>query len=176
MSADAVIYWIIFVISLLLNLSGFVSLFLVFFPGLTVVWLGQLVWAIYSGLNHGHESWQFGITVGIFVINTIIMIAGGLIDNVLMARNTLARRIPWWEVGLTWLCMVIGGIALTPLGGLALSLLLLFLFEFYRSGKDSKEAVESTKGWALGWGTAAIIRLVMAGVMIVLWLGVVFLL
>lgn len=176
MSTDAIIYWIIFVISLLLNLSGLISLFLVFFPGLTIVWLGQLVWAIYSGFNHSHQPWQFGLTVGIFMINTVIMIVGGLIDNVLMARNTLARKIPWWEVGLAWLCMVIGGIVVTPLGGLALSLLLLYLLEYYRSGKDSKEAVESTKGWVVGWGTAAIVRLGMAGVMVVLWLGVVFLL
>ena len=94
MSTDAIIYWIIFVISLLLNLSGLISLFLVFFPGLTIVWLGQLVWAIYSGFNHSHQPWQFGLTVGIFMINTVIMIVGGLIDNVLMARNTLARKIP----------------------------------------------------------------------------------
>ena len=53
---------------------------------------------------------------------------------------------------------------------------LLYLLEDYRSGKDSKEAVESTKGWVVGWGTAAIVRLGMAGVMVVLWLGVVFLL
>lgn len=170
MAEYSVAYWLVFAISLLLNLSGLLSLFLVFFPGLTVVWLGQLVWAIATGFNRGHEPWQFGLTIAIFVISTILMIVGGLIDNVLMAKETMARKTPWWVVGLTWVCMVVGGILLTPIGGLALSLLVLFLFEYYRNDKDKAKAFESTKGWATGCGTAAIVRLVMAGVMIFLWL------
>lgn len=163
-------YWLVFAVSLFLNLTGLLSLFLIFFPGLTVVWVGQLVWVIAVGFNRGHETWQFVFTIAFFVINTILMIGGGLIDNVLMAKNTLAKKTPWWVVALTWICMVVGGVFLTPIGGLALSLLVLYLFEYYRNDKDQNQAFESTKGWATGCGTAAIVRLVIAGVMILLWL------
>ena len=36
------------VISGTLNAIGFFGLFLVFFPGLTVSWLGHLIWVIWS--------------------------------------------------------------------------------------------------------------------------------
>ncbi|MGB4594912.1 MAG: DUF456 domain-containing protein [Anaerolineaceae bacterium] len=166
----SVTYWVVFVVSLLLNVSGLLSLLLVFFPGLTVVWLGQLVWVIATGFNRGHEPWQFGLTIAIFVVSTILMIVGGLIDNVLMAKGTMAKKTPWWVVVVTWVCMVVGGILLNPIGGLALSLLVLFLFEYFRNDKDQVKAFESTKGWVTGWGTAAIVRLVMAVVMLLLWL------
>lgn len=169
----SVVYWLVFAVSLLLNLSGLVSLFLVFFPGLTIVWLGHLVWAIATGFNRGHEPWQFGLTIAIFVLSTILMIVGGLIDNVLMAKETLSRKTPWWVVALTGVCMVVGGILLTPIGGLALSLLVLFLFEYFRNDKDKQKAFEATKGWATGFGTAAIVRLAIAGMMILMWLFVV---
>lgn len=173
MQPNTLIYWVIFTVSALLNLSGLVSLFLVFFPGLTVIWLGQLVWVFATGFNQSHGPWQFGLTIFFFVISTILMIVGGAIDNVLMARNTMAKKTPWWVVALTWLCMVVGGVIFTPIGGLALSLLVLFLFEYYRNDKDKDKALDSTKGWATGCGTAAIVRLVIAGVMIFMWLVVV---
>ena len=173
MVPNTLLYWVIFIVSLLLNLSGLVSLFLVFFPGLTIIWLGQLVWVVATGFNQDHEPWQFGLTIAFFVISTILMIVGGLIDNVLMAKNTMAKKTPWWVVAVTWVCMVVGGILLTPIGGLALSLLVLFLFEYYRNDKDKDKAFESTKGWATGCGTAAIVRLVIAAMMIFMWLLVV---
>jgi len=176
MESNTVLYWVIFVVSLLLNVSGILSLFLVFFPGLTVIWLGQLVWVAATSFNRTHEPWQSGLTIALFVISTILMIVGGLIDNVLMAKNTMAKKTPLWVVAVTWLCMVFGGIIFTPVGGLALSLLVLYLFEYYRNDKDKDKAFDSTKGWAVGCGTAAIVRLVMAAFMVFLWLVTVVLL
>jgi len=82
------LYYLVLVISGLLNLVGLVGLLLVFFPGLTVVWIGQLIWVIFVGFNKSHEGWQFGLTIAIFVFNTLIMIIGSLLDNILGASGT----------------------------------------------------------------------------------------
>ena len=162
-------YYLILAISAILNLVGLVGLLLVFFPGLTVSWVGQLIWVIYVGFNRSHEPWQFGLTIAIFVMNTIIMIGGSLLDNILGASGTRQKGVPWWEIFLTMAVMVVGGSFLTPLGGLALSLTTLFLIEYYRLEKDTKKAWESTKALAFGYGIAAIIRFFLCMLMIVLW-------
>lgn len=157
-------------ITLVLSLIGFFGLFLVFFPGLTVIWVGQLIWALITGFNQDHARWQFILTIVIFVFNTILMIVGGLIDNIFVADNARQRSTPWWVIGAGMLAMVVGGIVFTPLGGLAAAMGVLFLIEYYRLNKDKKKAFESTKGWVTGFGTAAIVRLAMAALMIVTWL------
>jgi len=156
------------VITALIQLIGFFGLLLVFFPGLTVIWIGQLVWAISTGFNHGHEPWQYGWTIAFFAINTVLMVVGSILDNVLMAGSAHKKGAPWWVIGLSWLAMIIGGIYLTPIGGLAAALLVLFLVEFARI-KDQKKAFESTKSMAMGCGWAVAARLGIALVMIILW-------
>ncbi|MDD2522581.1 MAG: DUF456 domain-containing protein [Anaerolineaceae bacterium] len=162
-------YYLVLAISAILNLVGLVGLLLVFFPGLTVAWVGQLIWVIFVGFNKSHEGWQFGLTIAIFVVNTIIMIIGTLLDNILGAAGTRKKGVPWWEIFLVMVIMVVGGIFLTPIGGLAISLGTLFLIEYYRLEKDSQKAWESTKALAFGYGTAAIIRFFLCLLMIGLW-------
>ena len=163
------LYYLILVISGLLNLVGLVGLFLVFFPGLTVAWLGQLIWVIFVGFNKSHESWQFGLKIGIFVVNTLIMIVGSLLDNILGASGSRKKGVPWWEILVTMVVMIIAGTLLTPIGGLALSLGTLYLMEYRRLEKDTKKAWESTKALAFGYGKAAIIRFFLCLIMIGLW-------
>lgn len=170
------LYYLVLAISGLLNLVGLVGLLLVFFPGLTVAWIGQLIWVIFVGFNKSHEGWQFGLTIAIFVINTIIMIIGSLLDNIMGASGTRKMGVPWWEILVTMAVMVVGGILLTPLGGLGVSLLTLFLIEYNRLEKDKKKAWESTKALAFGYGSAAIVRFLLCIGMIGLWVFMVVLL
>lgn len=167
------VYYLILALCAVLNLTGLFGLVLVFFPGLTAAWVGQLIWVIFVGFNKGHEPWQFTLTIIIFVVNTILMIGGSLLDNILGAKNTRAKGVPWWEIFLVMVLMVVGGILLTPLGGLAISLGTLYLFEYYRLEKDPGKAWESTKALAFGYGLAAIIRFFICLVMIVLWVSMV---
>lgn len=163
------LYYLILTISGLLNLVGLVGLLLVFFPGLTVAWIGQLIWVIFVGFNKSHEGWQFGLTIAIFIFNTLVMIVGSLLDNILGASGSRKRGVPWWEILLAMLLMIIGGIILTPLGGLAVSLGALYLIEYFRLEKDKKKAWESTKALAFGYGKAAIVRFFLCLIMIGLW-------
>ncbi|NMD27931.1 MAG: DUF456 domain-containing protein [Chloroflexi bacterium] len=149
---------VILVIAALFQLIGLVGLALVFFPGPTVAWIGQLIWAIYTRFNYGHASWQFTLTIVLFVVSTLLMLAGSFLDNLMMAGQARKQGSPWWEIGLSWVAMIIGGILLTPLGGLAAALLSVFLVEYQRLGKKQKEAWEATKQVALAWGWSTLIR------------------
>lgn len=158
------------VISGSLNAVGFFGLFLVFFPGLTVSWVGHLIWVIYVGFNRGHSELQFGLTIALFVINTLLMLIGSILDNFLGAKKVREAGVPWWEILVSWLGMLIGGISLTPIGGIAIALALLYLLEYRRLKQDHEKAWAATKALAFGYGLAAGIRLVMGFVMVCLWL------
>ena len=154
MAMTAWLHWLMLALSGILNMVGLVGLLLVFFPGLTVAWLGQLIWFIFVGFNKSHGGWQFGLTIAIFVINTIIMLVGSIVDNILGATETEKKGVPWWEIGLVTVIMLVGGTVLTPIGGMAASLGVLFFIEYSRLNKDSKAAWESTKAMAFGYGKA----------------------
>jgi len=160
---------LILILTALFQLIGLVGLVLVFFPGPTVAWVGQLIWAIFTRFNYGHEPWQFTLTIVFFVISTLLMLVGSFLDNLMMAGRARKQGSPWWEIGLSWVAMIIGGILLTPLGGLAAALLSVFLVEYQRLGKKQKEAWEATKQVALAWGWSTLIRVAIVLVMIALW-------
>jgi hypothetical protein len=156
------------VIVILVQLIGFFGLLLVFFPGLTVIWIGQLAWAVSTGFNHDHETWQFVLTIAIFMINTILMIGGSLIDNVFMAGGAAKQGTKWWVILISWVVMVVVSIFLTPIVGLLAAILSLFVIEWIRI-RDYKKAFKSSGSMVIGVGSAALIRLVIAVVMIGLW-------
>ncbi len=170
MAAIPWLHWLILALSGILNLVGLVGLLLVFFPGLTVTWVGQLIWFIFVGFNKSHGGWQFGLTIAIFVINTIIMLVGSVVDNILGATESQKKGVPWWEITLVTLIMLVGGTVLTPIGGMAVSLGVLFLIEYGRLNKDSQAAWESTKAMAFGFGKATVLRFILCQIMIILWL------
>jgi len=151
------------------QLIGFFGLFLVFFPGLTIIWISQLAWAIANGFNRSHEPWQFALTIAVFVINTILMVAGTLMDNIFMAGGARKQGASWWGIGLSWVAMILASIWLTPLGGLAAALLVLFIVEWLRI-KDHKKAFESMRSMGMGCGWAVIVRAGIALLMVVLWI------
>ncbi len=163
------------VVVILVQLIGFFGLLLVFFPGLTVIWIGQLAWAISTGFNHSHEPWQFALTITVFVINTLLMIGGSLIDNVFMAGGAAKKGVKWWVLVITWLVMIIVSIFATPLGGLAAALLTLFVIEWIRI-KDHKQAFHSTGAMVTGMGWSVLVRLAVAILMMGLWVLVLLLL
>ena len=102
------------------------------------------------------------------------MLIGSILDNFLGAKKVREAGVPWWEILVSWLGMLIGGISLTPIGGIAIALALLYLLEYRRLKQDHEKAWAATKALAFGYGLAAGIRLVMGLVMVCLWLVTVF--
>ncbi|MEA4812481.1 MAG: DUF456 domain-containing protein [Anaerolineaceae bacterium] len=168
------LHWGLFALSIILQLIGLFGLFLVYFPGLTVIWVGQLVWAIYIHFNHNLSPLAHAWTIGIFVFNSLLMIIGGLIDNVVMARKTYKEGVPWWGIGLSWLAMLMIGIVATPLGGLAAGALTIFVVQYFRLEQDFTSAYQAVKALLASSLQATVYRLGFAAVMLGLWLVVLF--
>jgi len=96
------------------------------------------------------------------------MILGNIVDNILMAGGARVKGASWWAILLSWVAMIGVGLFLTPIGGLAAALLVLFVAEYLRI-KDSQAAFQSMSNMALGCGWAVAARLGIASVMILLF-------
>jgi uncharacterized protein len=142
-------------------MAGLIGLIVPVFPGLTVIWLAALVYAIFTGLN----AWGWVV----LVLITLLMIAGSLIDNVLMGRGALKTGATGWTLAMGWIGGLAGSILLPPLGGIPGAILAVFLYDFLKNN-DWRRSLQMTKSVALGWGWAFVIRLAMGIVMIGLWL------
>lgn len=149
-------------------LIGFFGLFLVFFPGLTVIWVSISLWGVATSFNYNVGPWTFTLTIATYAVITMLMLLGNVLDNIFMAGGARAKGASWWSIALSWVAMMVGGIFFTPLGGLGLALLALFIGELVRI-KDYRAAFSSTSSMALGCGWAVASRLLVAVIMIVLF-------
>jgi uncharacterized protein YqgC (DUF456 family) len=155
--------WLAVVIQIALFLGMLIGLFgmiIPVFPGPLVLWVLTLVY----GLIFGFE--MPGLLL--FVIISILAIVGMLSDNVLMIGKARQGGARWGSILLASFVGFVGSILLTPIGGIALTLLVLYLME-YAQRKDKDEAWEATKSMMLGWGWAFVVRFGLGVIMIVLW-------
>jgi hypothetical protein len=142
-------------------LTGLAMLALPILPGLWVMWIAALVYAIVTG---------FGTTAIIFmVIITLLTITGGLMDNILMGANARVSGASWLSIAVALVGAVVGSILLPPVGGLVLGMAGIFLVEYLRI-KDWRKALESTKGLALGCGWGVIARFGFGVLVMIVWL------
>lgn len=149
-------------------LIGFFSLFLVFFPGLTLIWASIFVWGLSTSFNHSVGPWTFTLTIATFVVITLLMLFGNVVDNFFMAGGARSKGASWLGIGLSWLAMIVGGIFLTPLVGLGLAMVVLFVVELIRV-KEHRAAFRSMSSMAMGCGWAVLARVGIAMVMIALF-------
>ena len=150
-------------------LIGFFSLFLVFFPGLTVIWVSILLWGLVTLFNYNVGPWTFTLTIATFLVITMLMLLGNVLDNIFMAGGARAKGASWWAILASFLAMIITSIFLTPLLGLVAALLALFIVELIRI-RDYRAAFKSTSSMAYGCGWAVFSRLIIAVLMIILFI------
>jgi uncharacterized protein YqgC (DUF456 family) len=130
------------------------------FPGLIVIWLLTLLYGIVAG---------FGVLGAVlFVFITALAIVGEISDNLLMSKKARQEGARWRSIALAFITGVVCSIAFTPLIGIAAALGGLFLAEFFFS-RDHRKAFAVTKGMAIGWGWAFVLRFGIGLVMIALW-------
>ena len=86
-----------------------------------------------------------------------------------MAGSAAKQGAKWWVILISWLVMVVVSIFLTPIVGLLAAMLSLFVIEWIRI-RDHKKAFKSSSSMIIGVGSAALVRLVIAIVMIGLWI------
>lgn len=139
---------------------GLLGLIVPAFPGLTVIWVLMLAYGLLFG---------FEVKGAIFfTLISIAAVVGMLSDNVLMIGKAREGGARWISIFLASIVGLVGSILLTPIGGVALTLLTLYLSEFAYC-RNRVEAWETTKNMALGWGWAFVVRFGLGLLMLILW-------
>ena len=151
--------------TLFVMLVGLVGLIVPVFPGLTVMWLATLVYALIQSAADKMTGWDWFA----FAIITLLMIGGNIIDNIIIARKMRDHFIPWGSILIAFAAGIIVSIFFTPLVGLVAAPLGLFLAELRRL-KDRDAAITSTKAYMIGWGWAFGVRFVIGVFITGLWM------
>jgi uncharacterized protein YqgC (DUF456 family) len=151
----------IFGLTLLVMLVGLVGLIVPVFPGVVVIWLAALGYGVAAGFSN--------LGTILFVVITLLMVAGVVADNVLMGAKARQSGASWWSIGAALGLGILGTIVWPPVGGLITAPVTLLVVEYARAG-DWDKALQASKGLALGCGWAFVVRFGLGVVMIGLWL------
>ena len=144
---------------------GLAGLIIPVFPGLTIMWLATLVYALIQNAADKMTGWDWFL----FTVITLLMITGNIVDNLIIARKMRDQFIPWRSILLAFAAGIVTSIFFTPLIGLIAAPLGLFLAEVNRL-KDRDKAIQSTKAYMVGWGWAFGARFIIGVTMIGSWM------
>ncbi|MEW6285335.1 MAG: DUF456 domain-containing protein [Chloroflexota bacterium] len=154
------------IITLFILLVGLAGLIVPVFPGLTVMWLATLVYALIQAAAGRMSGWNWAA----FAFITLLMLAGNIVDNIIIAKKMRDQFIPWSSILLAFAAGIVISIFFTPLIGLVAAPLALFLAELQRL-KNRDAALKSTKAYMIGWGWAFGARVAIGSVMLVTWMA-----
>lgn len=152
-------------LTLFVLIVGLLGLIVPVFPGLVVMWLGTLLYALVenaAGNMTGGKWFIFGII-------TVLMISGSILDNLIIAYKMRDKYIPWSSILFAFGAGIVASIFFTPIIGLVAAPVGLFLAESRRL-KDNEAAVASTKAYMIGWGWAFGARFLIGLAMIGFWM------
>lgn len=152
-------------LTLFVLLAGLAGLLIPVFPGLTVMWLATLVYALVQAAND-KMTWADWT---LFALITLLMLVGNIIDNIIIAKHVRDKQVPWSSILLAFGAGIVVSLIFTPLGGMAAAPAGLFLAEWRRL-KDRSAAFANTKAWMTGWGWAIAAKLGFGIIMIALWM------
>ncbi len=145
-------------------LGGLFGLLIPVFPGLTVMWIGTLVYAIVQGIN-GNMTWVDWV---LFTLITLLMIGGNIIDNIIIAKHVRDKNVPWSSILWAFAAGIVVSLFFTPIAGMIASPVGLYLAEWRRL-KEKQAALANTKAWMTGWGWSLAARFGIGFIMIVFW-------
>jgi len=148
-------------LTLFILIIGTAGLIVPVFPGLVINWVAILIYGALSGF--GVKGWI------IFVLVTILMIVGNVIDNILMGKKARESGASWLSIGTGYVASLVVSFFFTPIAGLAAAPIGVFLVEFIRRRKW-REALKVSWSLMLGWGWSIGIRITIGVVMIGLWM------
>jgi len=144
---------------------GLLGLIMPIFPGLVIMWLGTLVYALIQNAAGNMTGWDWFL----FGLITLFMIVGNIADNLIIARKMRDKYIPWSSILFAFAASIIVSIFFTPFIGLFAAPLGLFLAESRRL-KNRDAAIDSTKTYMIGWGWAFGLRFLIGILMIGFWM------
>src|SRR6185503_4440627 len=73
---------------------GLVGLIVPVFPGLVVMWLGTLLYAILQNAAGNMTGWKWFL----FGVITVLMISGSIVDNLIIAYKMRDKYVPWSSI------------------------------------------------------------------------------
>jgi uncharacterized protein YqgC (DUF456 family) len=144
--------------------TGLIGLIVPIFPGLTVMWLGTLAYAGVQSIS-GLMTWVGWL---LFILITLLMIGGNIVDNIIIAKHVRDRKVPWSSILLAFAAGIILSLFFTPIAGMIASPVGLFLAEWVRL-KEKDIAFANTKAWMTGWGWSFVARFGIGILMILFW-------
>lgn len=164
--AELEVLWqiVIETFTLFILLAGLVGLLIPVFPGLTIMWLSTLFYAIVQA-SKGNMTWVDWV---LFAFITLLMIGGNIIDNIIIAKHVREKNVPWSSILLAFAAGIIVSLFFTPLAGMVASPVGLFLAEWNRL-KIRDTAFANTKAWMTGWGWSVAARIGIGILMILFW-------
>lgn len=148
-------------LTLFVLIVGTAGLVVPVFPGLVVNWVAILIYGVLSGF--GVKGWI------IFVLVTILMIVGNVIDNILMGKKARESGASWLSIGTGYAASLAVSLLLSPIAGLAAAPIGVFLVEFIRLRKW-RDALKVSRSLMVGWGWSIGVRITIGVVMIGLWM------
>ena len=151
-------------LTLFVLLAGLAGLLIPVFPGLTVMWLGTLVYALVQA-SGGNMNWVDWV---LFTLITLLMIGGNIVDNIIIAKHVRDKNVPWSSILWAFAAGIILSLFFTPIVGMIASPVGLFLAEWRRL-KDKQAAFKNTKAWMTGWGWSFAARFGIGVFMIIFW-------
>jgi uncharacterized protein YqgC (DUF456 family) len=150
----------LFIVVQIIMLVGLFGNFVPFFPGVVVMWLAALGYA----LLHGWST----LGVVLFVIITLLMIFSTLVDNLLMGVGAFKGGATWWTIVIALVAGVVFTFIFPPFGGLIAAPLTVLMIEWIRL-RDFKLALKSFGGMAAGYGLSYLARFGIGVVVMLLW-------
>jgi len=150
----------IFALTQVIMLIGLLGLIVPVFPGTVVIWLAALGYGVVTGFH----------TLGIilFVIITILMLIGTLVDNLFMGAGARKGGASWTTIIVALLAGVLGTLLFPPIGGIIAAPLAILLLEYTRT-HDMQKSWQALRGLATGFGLSVVVRFGIGVLMMILW-------
>jgi len=145
-------------------LVAWIGLLVPVFPGLFVIWLITLIYALVQRAS-GQMPW---IDWVLFAMISVLMIGGSIVDNLIIAGRLRGRHVPWRSILLAFLAGILASAFLTPLAGIVASPLALLAAEAIRL-RSWRLGFASARAYMLAWGWAFAAVFAIGGLMILLW-------
>jgi uncharacterized protein YqgC (DUF456 family) len=144
----------------LLMLVGLFGLMVPVFPGLVVMWVAGLIYGLIAGFGTA------GIII--FIVITLLVIAGSVVDNLMMGAGARKGGASWSTIAVAIAAGFLGTLAIPPFGGFVAAPLAILLLEYWRQ-KDWNKAWVTLKGMVAGWGLSFVMRFIIGLMVMGLW-------
>jgi uncharacterized protein YqgC (DUF456 family) len=152
-------------ITFVFMLIGLFGTLIPIFPGIVVIWLAALVYAVFSALAGTMTGWDWLL----FVFVTLLGIFGTVVDNIILAAKLRETGTPWRSIILAYVLGLAASLFFTPVSGLLATPAALYLVE-YRRLRDRALALNSTRAFLIGFGWTFLALFSIGSLMIGLWL------